>query len=255
MAAAHVQRTADIKVGIDHSAYPRRVQQLDPVVAVAPPQRLLLLQRLELTVVHGGKHPAVLEVAIDGVAAHPVADYLPAFEGHFPQQARLPRPHLLLHHVQIAAVAVDYLPAVAPGRPESHPGRFQHCYPEALLQQEQRGRDAGVARSDHADVGFMGTLQGRALRSRAGRGGVIGMWIGCVTHATHLVRYFLHCMHATAGRTAAPEASAGQACRECRAQAPSPEPDQRAALGRPRVMMMHSMEKPSMMAIAWKASL
>src|SRR5690606_16309067 len=117
--------------GIDYRPYLRCVQQLDPVVTVAPPECLLLLQRLELTVVHGGKHPSILEVAIDSVATNPLTDDLPAFEGHFPQQARLPRPHLLLHHIQIAAVAVDYLPAVAPGRPESHPGRLQHCYPKA----------------------------------------------------------------------------------------------------------------------------
>src|SRR5690606_14211161 len=160
-----------------------------------------------------------------------------------------------------------------PGRPESHPGRLQHCYPKALLQQEQRGRDARVARSDHADVGFMGTLQGRTLRGGTGRGGVIGMWIACVTHVTHLVRYFLHCMHATASQTSAPvgepgadpagegragvmSAAAGRGgadvppLPEGEVPAPPSGSVQCAALGSALVMMMHSMEKPSMMAIA-----
>jgi hypothetical protein len=78
-------------------------------------------------------------------------------------------------HVDVAAVAVDDLAAVAARSAETDLGGFDDAHLEAVLQQEQGAGQAGVAGTDDAHIGFHLTLQRRTWRHRVGRGGVVGL--------------------------------------------------------------------------------
>ncbi|MNV69902.1 hypothetical protein D3C71_1628340 [compost metagenome] len=85
--------------------------------------------------------------------------------------------------INVAAVAVDDLAAVAARCAEADLGRFDDAHLEAVLQQEQGAGQAGVAGADDAHIGFHLTLQRRTWRHRVGRGGVVGLGVGGVSHA------------------------------------------------------------------------
>src|SRR5690606_3429582 len=119
------------------------IQQLQLGIAVALPELFLSLQMAQLPGSEGGKHAAVLEVAVDAVPFDALADDARALESHQPELLRLFWRYTALYHVNIAAVAVDDLSAVASGCTESDPGGFQHHHPHAVFQQKQRAGQAG----------------------------------------------------------------------------------------------------------------
>ncbi len=197
VAAAHVKHATYIVVGRHHLADALGVHDLQLVVAVAFPQLFLRAQVIHLLLGEGGEHPAVLQVALDTVAGHALADDAPAFEGHLAEQLRFALADGALDHVDVAAVAVDDLAAVAPGSAEADLGGFQYGDLETILQQEQGGGEAGIAGTDHADVGFDLALEFRAGRRGIGRRGVIGGGVGGVRHLAPLFFIFYGCPDAT----------------------------------------------------------
>ena len=68
---------------------------------------------MELLVVQRGEDAAGAVVAVDGVAADAAADDLRAFKHHAAEQAGAFRAVALFNHIDVAAVRVDQLAAVA----------------------------------------------------------------------------------------------------------------------------------------------
>src|SRR5690606_25029136 len=149
MSAASVQHATDIALGVDYTADRLGIEQFELVMAVTLPELFLLLQLPELSSIHGGKDTAILQVAVDAIALDAVTDDASALKSHFAQQAGMFRADLFFNGIQITAVTVDDLTAIAPGRTEPDPGSFQHGHPESVFQQEQGRGDAGIAATDH----------------------------------------------------------------------------------------------------------
>ena len=64
--------------------------------------------------------------------------------------------------LEIPAVTVDDLPAVAPRCAEAHPHAFQHNDRVATFTEFKGGGNAGETAADHADIGFQRALKRRA---------------------------------------------------------------------------------------------
>ncbi|RMT20002.1 hypothetical protein ALP54_101884 [Pseudomonas amygdali pv. lachrymans] len=168
MAAGHVQQPADILITGNDFVDPALVHQLKAGVAVTLPQSLLGFQMRQLLAGQCCKYTAILQVALDTVAGNPITDDGCALKGHLPQQLRLAWPDGSLDHINVTAVTIDDLPAITPRRAKADFCRFQHRDPESILQQEQRTRQACIASSDDAHVGFDFTLQRWTFRGGIG---------------------------------------------------------------------------------------
>ncbi|MCY1363949.1 hypothetical protein D9M69_507320 [compost metagenome] len=110
---AHVQHAADIVVGGDDFTDALGVQQFQLVVAEAFPELLLGFQVTHLLLGEGCEYTAVLQVALDVVLLDAVANDAAAFEGHVGHQPGVLRIRGALDSIDVAAVAVDDLAAVA----------------------------------------------------------------------------------------------------------------------------------------------
>ncbi|MNH09252.1 hypothetical protein D3C79_687000 [compost metagenome] len=108
------------------------------------------------------------------------------------QQLRLLGADGAFDDVDVAAVAVDDLAAVAARGAEADLGGFQHGDLEAAFKQEQGAGQAGVAGTDHADIGLYLFLQRRARRNRIGRCGVVGLRVGGIGHAAKPLFYIFY---------------------------------------------------------------
>lgn len=117
-AAAHVEHATDIAVARNHFTDALLVHQLELVVAEAFPQALLRLQVAHLLAGEGGEHATVFQVALDVVFGHALTNDAPAFEGHVAQQLCLLGADGAFDDVNVAAVAVDDLAAVAADAPK-----------------------------------------------------------------------------------------------------------------------------------------
>ncbi|MCY1526586.1 hypothetical protein D9M68_616200 [compost metagenome] len=191
VAAAHVQHAADVIVGRGDFTNALGVQHLQLGMTVALPQLLLRLQMLHLLRGEGCEHAAVLQVALDVVLLDAVADDAAALERHLAHQLGMPGVGGALDHVDIAAIAVHDLAAVAAGGTKTYLGGFEDGYLEAVLQQEEGSGKPGIACAYDADVGFGLADQFRARRNGVGRERVIGLGVGSVRHNGISVFYFL----------------------------------------------------------------
>ncbi|MOA22765.1 hypothetical protein D3C78_1433490 [compost metagenome] len=113
MSAGVVEQSADVVVAGNHLTDSLTIKQFQLAVAVAFPQPLLCFQMPHLPGGERGEHPAVLQVALDVVAFDPLADDPAALEGHLPHQCGGVRAGTALDHIDVAAITVDDLPAVA----------------------------------------------------------------------------------------------------------------------------------------------
>ena len=162
VATTHVQHAAGVDVGIDDLANAALVEQFQLGVAIALPELFLGFQVLHVLAIQGGKHTAVLQVAVNVVTRDKFANDASTLKGHIAQQACLIRSQGALDDVDIATVAIDDLPAVAPGCPKPHLHSLQHGDPKPLFGQVQCRRDTGEAGANHTDVGFAAALQRRS---------------------------------------------------------------------------------------------
>ncbi|MNQ99264.1 hypothetical protein D3C85_1149900 [compost metagenome] len=182
MTAAHVEHAADILVRRHDFTDATLVHQLQLGVAEALPQTLLRFQVAHLLGGEGGKHTTILQVALDIIFSDAFTDNTPALEGHLAEQLCLLGADGTFDHVDVTAVAVDDLAAVAARSTETDLGGFEDRHLEAVLEQEQCTGEAGIARTDHAHVGVNVILQCRALRDGIGRCRVIRLWVDSVRH-------------------------------------------------------------------------
>lgn len=132
---------------------------------------------MELLVVQRGEDAAGAVVAVDGVAADAAADDLRAFKHHAAEQAGAFRAVALFNHIDVAAVRVDQLAAVAAAGAETDARRFQHHHVIAGFHQKQRGGEAGIAAADHADVALDRFIQLRIGLMCVGRGRIVAFYV------------------------------------------------------------------------------
>jgi len=110
---------------------------------------------VHLLLVESSKHAAVFQVAPNVVAGDPIADDPSAFKCHFADQLGGRLADAALNAVEVSAVAVDDLPAVATGCAEANLHGFQNGDAEALLEQEQGSGQTGVTGANDAHVDLM----------------------------------------------------------------------------------------------------
>lgn len=137
--AVRIQHATNIDVAGHMLLECLAVEQLQAIVSIACPQGLLGLEMLHLLRVQGCENAAVLEVAVDAVALDPLADDAGPFEGHLAHQGSRIGCCGALDGVDIPAVAVDDLPAIAPRCAKANLGCLQHDDVKALFKQVQGG--------------------------------------------------------------------------------------------------------------------
>jgi hypothetical protein len=85
--------------------------------------------------------------------------------------------------VDLAAIAVDDLPAVAPGGAPADALGFEHDDGEAAFGQREPCRDTGITGPHDADVGVDGALEAWAGLGRIRGRRVIGADVAALPHA------------------------------------------------------------------------
>jgi hypothetical protein len=156
MAAAVVDQASQIAVAAEYAAQATLVEQLHVGVAMVRPQLPGCLQSPQLAGIAGDEYPAGTIVAVDPVALDQGANDLPSLEHHGAEGPGSSGAMALSDGVDIPAVAVDHLAAIAATRAPADPSRLQHHNPITPLRQMQGGGEAGEAGSDDADVGADG---------------------------------------------------------------------------------------------------
>ncbi|MNX99990.1 hypothetical protein D3C86_1324690 [compost metagenome] len=182
VAATHVEHPADVLITSHYFANAALIHQLKLGMSETLPQALLGFEMPHLLGGHRGEHATVLQVALNAVPGDSLTNDSPTLERHLPQQLGLLGTDRALDDIDIAAIAVNDLAAITPGRPETHPGGFEHRDLETVLQQKQGRGQPRVTGANHADIGLDVILQRRARRNRIGRCGVVGLWVGSVSH-------------------------------------------------------------------------
>ena len=173
MAAAVVEQGADVAVAVHFATNGLSVQQLQLGVAVALPVGFLLFQGFQLFMVHRHEQAARAVIALDLIPLDAFADDIAAFEHHAAEHFCRIRAVVLFNDVDIAAIGVDQLTAVAAAGAEADARPFQHHHVVAHFGQMQGRREAGVAAADDADVTVDGSLQRRERFILVGAGGIV----------------------------------------------------------------------------------
>ena len=173
MAAAVVEQGADVAVAVHFATNRLSVQQLQLRVAVALPVGFLFFQRLQLFVIHRHEQAARAIIALDLVALDTFANNIAAFEHHAAEHFSGIRAVVFFNHVDIAAVGVNQLTAIAAAGAEADARPFQHHHVVAHFGQMQGRRESGVAAADDADVAAYRFVQRRKGFIFVGAGGVI----------------------------------------------------------------------------------
>jgi hypothetical protein len=82
MTAARIEQRAEVALAGHLAAHGLAVEHLQALQAVTLPEPLVRFQAAQLAWGEGGEKAAVLELAIDGVARHQLAQDAAALEGH-----------------------------------------------------------------------------------------------------------------------------------------------------------------------------
>ena len=126
VSAQTVDHAAGIAVGLHVSGDLVLADHFEPGVTVFLPVRLVSRHLADLLVRERRKEATLHETAVDLVCRDPVADDLAALERHGSELHRLVGAIPPGDRLQVAAVAVDDLAAVATGRAETDPLCLQH---------------------------------------------------------------------------------------------------------------------------------
>ncbi|VVM93551.1 hypothetical protein PS681_02935 [Pseudomonas fluorescens] len=177
VAALHVQQTTNVSIGADFATNLSRIKHLQIAVAVTFPAALLLGQTVELFLVHCCEDAARAVVAFDVVFLDARTDDVGAFEDHAAEDFRSLVAVARFDHVDVAAVGVDELTAVATAGAVADFCRFQHRHFVAGFGEEQRRGQAGVAGADDADVALDRLFQNREVYDFVAGGGVVAVYV------------------------------------------------------------------------------
>lgn len=177
MAAALVEQGADVAIARDQLAHTLGIEQLQLVVAPLLPAGVLGFELVQLLLGLGSKDAPLLQIALDVVALDPLADDLAPFKQHGTEQPGLIRRAVRFYGLDVAAVGVDDLAAVAAAGAKTDPGRLEHHHLVALLHQMQGAGEAGIARPDDADIALQLLGQCRVGRVFIGAGCVVTVYM------------------------------------------------------------------------------
>ena len=125
MTTAMIEQGADITIAVDLTADGIGIQQLQLVVTVALPVGFLLFQSFQLFVVHRHKQAAGAIVALNLIALDTFADDLATFKHHAAEHSCRVRSVGFFNDVNIAAIGVNQLAAVASAGAKANSGAFQ----------------------------------------------------------------------------------------------------------------------------------
>ena len=113
MPTAVIQQRTSVAIAGDLAANSVGVQQLQLFIAVAFPVLFLLFQSRELFIIHRHKQAAGAVIAVNLITFDTFADDLAAFEHHAAEHTGGVHAVAFFDHVDVAAVGVHKLPAVA----------------------------------------------------------------------------------------------------------------------------------------------
>ncbi|MNX98755.1 hypothetical protein D3C86_1311750 [compost metagenome] len=157
-------------------------------MAVFFPMGLVSFHFADLFRRKGGKETAIDEIAVDGVFRDAAADDRAAFKRHFSELHRLFVPVTAGNGLEITAIAVDDLAAIATRSAEADPHTFKNDDGIAALTEFKRCGNAGETAADDADIRFQRAFKCRPHGFDIGGGRVPG---GCVAGIGN-VRYLSH---------------------------------------------------------------
>src|SRR5471030_26579 len=121
-------------------------------MAVAVPQCLLLTQLIELFTAEGGENTARTVIAVDGVLVDALADDIGPFEHHAAKHIGGMASVAVFDDVNIPAVGVNHLTAVAATGAPADAGGFQYHHVVTGFSKEQSRRETGKTCADNADI-------------------------------------------------------------------------------------------------------
>ena len=193
MAAMPVDHAADIAIGLHVFRHLGLGHHFQTVMAVLLPGGADLAHFAHLLVGKSGKEAAIDQIAVYAVFRHPLANDPATLERHLAEPGGTVRAVAFGNRVEIAAVAVDDLPAIAAGRAKADAVGLDNDHRIAGLRQLQGRRDPGEPGADHADIGVQFAFQAGTNTLVAGRGCVVGgrmAGIGSdrLGHGMHLTR-------------------------------------------------------------------
>ena len=91
---------------------------------------------MHLLGVECGEYASAFQVAIDAITRHPLADDAATLERHGSDQPRSFRASAALDNVDITAVTIDDLTAVASRGSEANLGGLKHDDPKSVLEKK-----------------------------------------------------------------------------------------------------------------------
>ena len=177
VAALHVQQAANVSVGTHFATNIRCIEHLQIAVAVAFPVALLLGQAIELFLVHRRENTARAVVALDVVILDARTNDVGAFEDHAAEDFCSLVAVALFDDVDVAAIGVDQLPAIATAGAIADFRRFQHGDFVAGFAEEQCRGQACVAGADDADVAVQRFFENREVDDFVAGGGVVAVYV------------------------------------------------------------------------------
>ena len=135
-----------------------------------------------MLLVHRGEDAARAVVALDVVVLYALTDDVGAFEDHAAEDFGGLVAVALFDDIDVAAVGVDQLTAVATAGAETDFGGFEHGHAVARFGEEQRRGQAGVAGADDADVAVHRFFEHREVAGEVAGGGVVAVYMCLLFH-------------------------------------------------------------------------
>ncbi|MNV66791.1 hypothetical protein D3C71_1595630 [compost metagenome] len=175
--ALQVQQAADVVFRTDFPGDFGGIEHAQVVVAVTLPAAFLLSQAFELLLVQRGKNAAGLVVALDVVLFDARTNDVGTFEDHAAEHFGGFVAIALLDDIDVAAVGVDQLPAIATTGAVTDLGGFQHGDAVARFAEKQGRRQTGVARADNTDIALDQLFEHRKIEGLVAGRGVVAVYV------------------------------------------------------------------------------
>ena len=126
---------------------------------------------------------ALLQLAINVVLFDQLADRVHGLQAQCPQRPGVVQSQPFFQLLLVESLAGADVPAVASGRPPANFVRLQHGNAVTELAQVDGGRQSGIARADHTNIGNYRSLQWWEIQFQVGSGGIPGVDMSLILHA------------------------------------------------------------------------
>ena len=161
VAAKAIDHAAGIAGGVNILVHILLCDHLETTVPVAFPVLLVRLHLTDLFFREGSEEAPVNQVALDAILRHPVTDDLPTLQRHLSKLGGFLLAVAAGDGLEIPAVAIDDLAAIAARGSKADPLSLQHNHRVSPLAELQGRRDTSEASSDDADIGIQISLERR----------------------------------------------------------------------------------------------